>query len=113
MAFSATLEMTANNVAKITLSGELDAAVAGAFRERVEEAAQNSASRLALIMTDLTYMASVGIRVLIFAKQKMGADVDIYVVNAPQTIIGTLEMTGLQHSVTIVDKYDPVVVENL
>lgn len=113
MAFECSLEMTANGIAKVTLSGELDASVAQEFRDRVDEAAGQKAKRLVLIMTDLEYMASAGLRSLIFAKQKMGAGVDIYVIAAQEPIVDTLTMTGFQHSVIMLDQYDAATIENL
>ncbi|MBN1180402.1 MAG: STAS domain-containing protein [Anaerolineae bacterium] len=106
MAFDVSLEMTKNGVAKITLAGELDANVAGEFRDKVDEAAQKGAKRLVLLMADLEYMASAGLRSLIFAKQKMGADVDIYVIAAQDPVMDTMEMTGFHHSVIMRDEYD-------
>ena len=112
MAFSVSLEMTEKKVAKITLAGELDASVAVQFKAQVEEAAQQGAKRLVLLMRDLEYVASAGIRVLIFAKQKM-KDVDIFVVEPQEQIKETLEMTGLQYSVEMLDSYDAAKIENI
>jgi anti-anti-sigma factor len=113
MAFECTLEMTANGVAKVTLSGELDASVAQDFRDKVDQAASQKAKRLVLVMTDLEYMASAGLRSLIFAKQKMGTGVDIYVVAAQEPIVDTLTMTGFHHSVIMVEQYDAATLENI
>lgn len=113
MAFSANLEMTDSKIAKLTLSGELDAASAGDLRTLIEEAASNGAVRLVFLMSELEYMASAGIRIIIFAKQKMGSEVDIYVIGAQETIVHTLTMTGLQYSVIMLDSYDTEVIENL
>ena len=113
MAFDATLEMVKENIAKITLSGELDASVAAQFKTKVEEAAANQAKRLVLMLQDLSYIASAGIRVLIFAKQKMGAGVDIFVVAPQEQVMETLEMTGLQYSVEVLDVYDAEKIETL
>jgi anti-anti-sigma factor len=57
-------------------------------------------------------MASAGLRVLIFAKQKMGVDVDIYVVGAQEMILDTLEKTGFIQGVIAVDDYDSIEVES-
>jgi anti-anti-sigma factor len=110
MAFSATLE-TSGNIATIALSGELDANSAGEFRARVEEAAANSPEKLVLMMEDLTFMASAGLRVLIFAKQKMGSDVDLFVVAPQEPVRETMEMTGFHHSVIMLDEYDAAEIE--
>ena len=52
-------------------------------------------------------MASAGIRMLVFTKQKLGADADIYVVAANEQIVNTLEMTGVDKSVIFVDEFEP------
>lgn len=104
MAFNATTEIT-DNVAKITLSGELDASTATAFKTEVEKASESGVKRLVLFMQDLEYMASAGLRVLIFAKQKMGSDADIYVIAAQEMVMDTMEKTGFHHSVIIQDEY--------
>ncbi len=105
MAFSSNLEMQ-NGVARITLAGEMDASVAPQFRADVDKAAQQGPSRLVLLMQDLDYMSSAGLRALIAAKQRMGSGVDIYVVGAQETILETLQLTGFHNSVIIVDSYD-------
>ena len=105
MAFSVTSE-TVNGIAKFTLVGELDAAAAGEFKAAIEQAAASQPKRVVLIMNELTYMASAGLRTLVFAKQKMGANVDIYVVGVQEAVRETIEMTGFHHSVIMLDTYD-------
>jgi anti-anti-sigma factor len=108
MTFSATLETRDNN-AFITLSGELDASTAADFKAQVEAAAAAQPQDLILDMSALEYMASAGLRVLIFAKQKMGQAVNIYVVAPQELVRGTIEKTGFHHSVQIVDRYEEAV----
>ncbi|MAT38375.1 MAG: anti-anti-sigma factor [Ectothiorhodospiraceae bacterium] len=105
MAFEAHLEMD-GQVAKIFLKGQLDANAAPEFRDEVEKAAGNNPTRLALMLHDLEYIASAGIRVLIFAKQKMGGGVDVVAVSPQEQIVETLEMTGLTHSIEIIETLD-------
>lgn len=113
MAFTADLETIKDNIAKITLSGELDASTAPAFKTKVEEAAASKPKRLVLQMEGLEYMASAGLRVLIFAKQKMGSDVDIYVIAPQEMVLDTIQKTGFDHSVYILDEYDAARIENV
>ena len=104
MTFTATSEII-DDVAKITLAGELDAATAPVLKVEVEKAAAQQVKRLVLLVHDLEYMASAGLRVLLFSKQKMGVDVDIYVVGAQEFILETLEKTGFAQSLILVDTY--------
>jgi anti-anti-sigma factor len=108
MTFSATTQMTAQ-AAVITLTGELDAASAPLFREAIEQAAVAQPAHLVLEMSGLDFMASAGLRVLIFAKQKMGAAVDIYAVAPQEMVLDTLEKTGFDQSVIVVDSYETAV----
>jgi anti-anti-sigma factor len=110
MTFSATLE-TNNGIAKITLSGELDRKVSSVFQEQVEKAAAQGVHALVLLMQDLEYMASAGLRVLIFAKQQMGANVTLYVVGAQEMVVDTIEKTGFDQSVVMLPEYDPAIIE--
>ena len=105
MAFNCTSEIT-DGVAKVTLAGELDASVAPQFKSEIEKIAASRPRRLVLFANDLSYVASAGLRVLIFAKQKLGGDVDIYVVGAQPAVAETLQLTGFQYSVIMVDRYD-------
>ncbi len=107
MNLTTTLE-TINNTAKIILSGELDGSNAQQFKSKIEEAVILKPSCLILLMKDLDYMASAGLRILIFAKQKMGKEVDIYIVDAQEIVLDTIKKTGFHHSVIIVDNEDKI-----
>jgi anti-anti-sigma factor len=110
MAFTCSL-VVEGGIAKITLTGELDAASAGGFRDRIAEAATQNPRALVLMMEKLDYMASAGLRTLIFAKQKMGTAVDVYVIGAQESITETLELTGFQNSVISLPTYETAVIE--
>lgn len=107
MNLTTTLETT-NNTAKIVLSGELDGSNAEQFKSKIEEAATFKPTRLILLVKELEYMASAGLRILIFAKQKMGKEVDIYVVSAQEMVLDTIEKTGFHHSVILVKNEDEI-----
>ena len=106
MTFEADLEIN-NEIAQITLTGELDANTAPLFKQQVELALNENIQSLVLLMDDLEYMASAGLRVLIFAKQKLGAAVEIYLIKPQAMVRDTIEKTGFHHSVIIADRYQP------
>ncbi len=113
MAFNSTIKEINHKIAQITLSGELDRNVADDFKGKVETVAQNKElNKLVLDMTDLSYMASAGLRVLIFAKQQMGAAVTIFIVGAQEMVADTIEKTGFNHSVVMLPKYEATQIEN-
>jgi anti-anti-sigma factor len=108
MAFNVTLETIDDKIVKIALAGELDASVAPLFREQIEKVVAASAQKLVLVLTELSYMSSAGLRILIFAKQKMGAQADVFIVGAQPSILETLEMAGFDKSVILLNEYDAV-----
>ena len=91
--------------ARVKLKGELDASAAGQFKTTVEEIAAQKPSRLVLMLQEVSFMASAGLRVLVFTKQKMGAGTDIYLVGCQPTVLSTLTMSGFHHSVYLKDSY--------
>jgi anti-anti-sigma factor len=112
MAFTVTSETT-NGIGKITLVGELDGPAAERFRPVIEQVAASHPRRLVLMMNDLEYMASAGLRTLVFARQKMGPDVEIYLIGVRDAVRETLEMTGFQHSVIMLETYDAAEIEKI
>lgn len=104
MAFSAKLEKS-GDAAIITLDGELDSPAAVVFKEVIERAIVDHPQRLVLMMKDLRYIASAGIRVLVFAKQKMGPQVDLYVIAAQAQVLDTLQKTSFDRSCIVQDVY--------
>lgn len=99
------LAETKPDEAHVTLAGELDAAAAPQLREAVEGLAEAKPKRLVLHVQELHFLASAGLRVLIFARQKMGPGVSIYVVGARGPVLNTLTMSGFDNSVHLQDVY--------
>ena len=76
-----------DQVAEITLAGELDASSAPLFQAELVKAAERKPKRLVLFTSKLEYMASIGVRALLLAKQKMGNAVDFYVIGPQPDIL--------------------------
>ncbi len=104
MAFTSNLNCI-GSTAVITLVGDLDGASAPLFRQDIERAAAAKPQHLVLQMDGLTYMASAGLRALIFAKQQMGPTVDLVLVSTPDSVLETIRMTGFDRSCSFQDSW--------
>ncbi|MFJ9821471.1 anti-sigma factor antagonist [Streptomyces sp. NPDC101151] len=103
MAFTVSVTTT-TDTATISLSGELDAVGAPAFHDTIEKAAAAGVTHVVIRAHDLTYMASAGLRSLVFARQKMGDDVRITVAGASAPVARTIRQAGFDRSVTLADE---------
>ena len=88
--------------ARLTLAGQLDGASAPAVRAKVEELLAQKLDRLVLLLDDLSFMASAGLRIIIFAKQRQ-PQMRIYVIRPQEPIVETLRKTGFHDAVYIQD----------
>jgi|SRR3954464_4969179 anti-anti-sigma factor len=86
----------------VVLAGELDATAAPEVRVVVERVLATKPGKLVLYVEELTFMASAGLRILIFAKQKQ-PDVKIYLIKPQPPIVDTLKKTGFYESVYILE----------
>jgi anti-anti-sigma factor len=100
MPFNALLQ-TRETESTIKLEGDLDSNSVGLFRQRLDEVGREDVSRLILDLTDLRYMSSAGLRGLVFARQKMGRDVEIVVVGANESVEETIRLTGFDRSIVM------------
>jgi anti-anti-sigma factor len=104
MSFSVKSEIK-ENVAIVTMAGDLDSSTAPQLHEEIKKVVQENPKELVLCVEELNFMASAGMRVIIFAKQKLGSAASLILVKPQEQVQETLRMTGLLHSISIVDKY--------
>ncbi|HEX5400912.1 MAG TPA: STAS domain-containing protein [Pseudonocardiaceae bacterium] len=102
MEFHATLHVEGAS-ANIRLVGELDSAAAPRLNELITQAAEQEVSRLVLLMSELSYMSSAGLRCIVMAHQKLGSDVDIVLVGTTPPVAETIKLTGLHRGVIMQD----------
>jgi anti-anti-sigma factor len=93
--------------AQVTLSGELDAAAAPVFETEIRDIIAAHPKRLIVDVKSLDYISGVGIRALAFAKQKLGAESDLYVVGAHGEVKEALDNADMTEEIILVDQYDP------
>jgi anti-anti-sigma factor len=118
MAFEINMVVT-GAVAEITLAGELDRGSADRlFQPELDRLFQfwkgeppEEPMRVVLRMRDLVFMASAGIRMLIYAKQQarqqLGSVLTIYVIAPQERPLNTLRETGVDRDVVVLDEYPP------
>lgn len=108
VSFDATLLEVTEGTAEISLIGLLDASAVGRLQEELVKATAQPVKRLVLLLQDLECVTSAGLRALIFIKQKLGSDVDIYVVGAQENVLHFLKMSAFCEGLTVLDQYDAV-----
>ena len=79
----------------VYLGFELSAANSTALREMLEDYRGQDISKIVFDATDLVFLSSSGIRVIIFATQEIGKDPKIVFVNCAEEIYNTFQITGL------------------
>jgi anti-anti-sigma factor len=94
-----------DGTAKVTLAGRLDAANAPGLQEELKKLVGQKVAKLVFFAKDLEYISSAGLRVIIFAKQKIGVDAHLYLIAAGETVLSVIKMSGLDNFVTVQDAW--------
>jgi anti-sigma B factor antagonist len=86
----------------LKLSGELDVASSGALEQAVEEVSDYD--RLVIDLSDLEFMDSTGLSVLVAAHQQaLTAGHEFCVVQGPAQVQRLLALTGLEQRLTVAE----------
>ena len=95
-------------ISKIKLHGHIDASIAPALMEELKPliAQKDTIKKLVFFADELEYIASAGIRAVVFAKQKLGSNVQVYLIGASDTILDVFKMTGIDKFLTIQDTFE-------
>lgn len=101
-------EITNNDgTLELTLSGGLDAGNAPDLSNRLQDFKGQNISKLVVFAKELDYIASAGIRVIIFAVQKiLKPGSDAYFIGAQPDVKSVIEMTGLDDALILQDTYE-------
>ncbi|VEP12880.1 N-acyl-D-glucosamine 2-epimerase [Hyella patelloides LEGE 07179] len=106
--FDANLFEVTEDTAKIALRGVLDSSTIWNFQDVFEQATAQPIKHLVLMMNDLKSISSGGIRAIAFNKQKLGRDINIYLVQPTAEVKKFVEMSSFCEDIQIVDRYDSV-----
>lgn len=90
-----------DGTATVELSGKLDTTNAPELVEELKTLAGKDVSKVAFMAKGLEYISSAGLRAIVFAKQKIGQNLEVFVVGATAEIIEVIKMTGFDSFVTI------------
>ena len=104
----ATYVQEIGEITKINLHGHIDASIAPALMEELKPFIErkDEIKKLVFDAKDLEYIASAGIRAVVFAKQKLGANVEVYLIGASEAILDVFKMTGIDKFLTIKDSFE-------
>lgn len=86
----------------VTLKGRLDATVAPKLHEEMAKLQGSEVKKVTFHVKELDYIASAGLRVIIFSKQKLGRDTQIFMEDVNDDVRQVIEMTGCDNFVTII-----------
>src|SRR6266567_409372 len=100
MSFNAKMHV-GDGTATLSLVGELDRLAAPTLNDLITEAAGQEVERLVLLMEELTYMSSAGLRCLVIAHQKMPRGVEIVLIGTRPEVAETIKLTGFDRSITM------------
>ncbi|MFD1934333.1 MULTISPECIES: anti-sigma factor antagonist [Nonomuraea] len=89
------------DTATLRLSGELDGRSAPELNQLVGEAVERRVGKLVLLLDELTYMSSAGVRCLVFAHQKLPSGSEITLVGTQPEVAETIRLTGFDRSIVM------------
>ncbi|MBQ9493132.1 MAG: STAS domain-containing protein [Oscillibacter sp.] len=99
--FTYDIQKNGSNV-DVTLTGRLDGAVAPQLHEKMVALQGQDIKNVTFHVKDLEYISSAGLRVILFAKQKLGADVGLYLKDVSEGVRSVLEVTGFDNFVEMI-----------
>lgn len=99
------LEFSVNQngeVLDVELKGRLDATYAPQLMDEMNQFGGSAVTKIVYHVAELEYIASAGLRVIIFSKQKIGQNAEVVLEKPCETVISVIDMTGLTNFVTVV-----------
>ena len=95
-----------NENVKITLTGSLNASNAPALSDELKKLVGKPLKKIIFFAQNLEYISSAGLRVIIFAKQKIGTDTKIFFIGGQEEVLSVIKMSGLDNFMYISETYE-------
>ena len=92
-----------NETARFTLTGRLDTINAPELTEQLKSLVGRPIKKVVFMAKDLEYISSAGLRAMVFAKQKIGSDTQVYLIQPQQAVLDVVTMTGFDSFLLIQD----------
>ena len=86
----------------VKLKGHLDATVAPSLHGEIAKLQGQGITNVLFDASELDYIASAGLRVIIFSKQKLGTDTTVQMKGVNDEVKKVLEMTGCQNFIELI-----------
>lgn len=98
----------AESIVTLTISGDIDTKTAPDLLKELTSLELKELSELRLILGEVAFMSSAGLRAIVFAKQKMPHSARLYLVGASEMIVDTVKKTGLSQAVVFASSDDEI-----
>jgi anti-sigma B factor antagonist len=95
-----------DGVAVVSIGGEIDLSTAPAFEAVIAEALEEDPPALAIELSEVTFMASVGLRILAATQDKVGKSIQIAVVADNAAASRPMQLTGLDDVISMYPTLD-------
>lgn len=89
----------------VQLERRIDAVLAPEYMDEFKEYIGKKLRRLVLLAKETEYISSAGIRVVLFAKQKLAQDTELMLVAPQKFVLDAMELTGILPYLTVVDEF--------
>jgi anti-sigma B factor antagonist len=93
-------------VAVVSIGGEIDLSTAPAFEAVIAEALEEDPPALAIELSEVTFIASVGLRILAATQDKVGKSIQIAVVADNAAASRPMQLTGLDNVISMYPTLD-------
>ena len=93
-------------VAVVSVGGEIDLSTAPAFEEVIAEALEEGPPALVIELSEVTFMASVGLRILAATQEEVGSSIQFAVVADHAAASRPMQLTGLDNVISLYPTLD-------